>query len=164
MVDYLPQKGLSFFFQWGSLFAFFLGSCAISPSYPPSSIQSATSTKLHNLLLAQQGKFVLLHFWVSYYPNTQTDLKLLQNLLDAQKKQVAIIGISLDANGISVVKPFVEPLNLDYPILIGGEELAKLYKVSVLPKTFLFNPKGTLIEEFSGSLEWDQLISKLSLP
>jgi peroxiredoxin len=49
----------------------------------------------------------------------------------------AVLGISMDEDGWSVVKPFIEKMEIRYPVVLGNKRVAYLYgDVEALPLAF----------------------------
>lgn len=147
------------------LLCLLLTSCQTPSQKKLSSIQSINPKKLSNVLALNHGKYILLHFWVSYYRDYSRDLNILKRIQEKYSPQnILIIGISLDPNGISAVQPVIEELELEFPIFIAGEEIPKFYQIQSLPRTLVFNPSGQLSQEIAGPLDLDQLFLRLNLP
>ncbi len=51
----------------------------------------------------------------------------------------AVIGVSFDEEGWEVVRPFLEEQKVNYPVVLGDEELSARYDITALPKTLLID-------------------------
>jgi peroxiredoxin len=61
------------------------------------------------------------------------------------------VGVSLDEQGPEVVKKFVKQLGVNYPIVIGNEEVAEPYGgVDVIPTTFVIDRHGRIVNRHIG--------------
>ena len=50
-----------------------------------------------------------------------------------------MIGVSFDEEGWEVVRPFLEEQKVNYPVVLGDEELSARYDITALPKTLLID-------------------------
>lgn len=133
------------------------------------SCQKAPSFSLYDLsgkkvsLEDFNGKVVLLNFFATYCPPCRIEIPGFSHLFKKYKKQgFIVIGISLDEEPTKVLPYFVKYANVDYPILIGNDEVIAAYnQVFILPTSFLIDQKGCLIKKFVGLLEEKKLEEEL---
>ncbi len=56
---------------------------------------------------------------------------------------LAILGVSFDDDGWSAVRPYVQQLGVNYPMMVAGPELPESYRqVASVPTTLLINRQG----------------------
>jgi len=56
-----------------------------------------------------------------------------------------MVGISMDKEGIGIVQSFVDERGVNYPILMGDQNVAQRYGgISSIPTTFLINRDGII--------------------
>jgi len=98
------------------------------------------------------GKVVILDFWATWCPPCREEIPHLVKLQsDYQGKGLVIVGLSLDAEGASVVAPFAQEHAINYPMLIGNDEVAKAYGgVNSIPTTFVIDRQGKIVKRFIG--------------
>ena len=91
-----------------------------------------------------RGKIVLLNFWATWCGPCKIEMPWFMDFERRYKDQgFAVIGVSMDEEGWSVVKPFLEDLAVNYRILLGDATIAELYGgVEALPTTFLIDREG----------------------
>jgi peroxiredoxin len=64
----------------------------------------------------------------------------------------AVLGVSLDEGGWSVVKPFLAKTHIPYPILLGDDPTAQRFGIQSLPDTFLIDRQGRLAAAYRAGL------------
>ena len=98
------------------------------------------------------GKVVILDFWATWCPPCREEIPHLVQLQSKYQSQgLVIVGLSLDAGGAKDVAPFAEEHNINYPMLIGSDEVAKAYGgVSAIPTTFVIDRQGKVVKRFIG--------------
>jgi peroxiredoxin len=84
------------------------------------------------------GKVVLIDFWATWCAPCRGSMPWLNELhAKYESEGFAVLGISMDADGWTAVKPFVEKLEVKYPILLGTSRVGYLYgDVEELPLAF----------------------------
>jgi thiol-disulfide isomerase/thioredoxin len=99
-----------------------------------------------------KGKVVILDFWATWCPPCRAEIP---GFVALQKEYgdrgLAVVGVSLDTAGPSVVKTFGQRLGMNYPIVMGNETIADNYGgVSVIPTTFVIDRNGNIIASHQG--------------
>jgi peroxiredoxin len=99
-----------------------------------------------------EGKVVILDFWATWCPPCREEIPHFVQLQSKYQSQgLVIVGLSLDAGGVKDVAPFVEKHNVNYPMLIGNDDVAKAYGgVSAIPTTFVIDRQGKIVKRFIG--------------
>jgi peroxiredoxin len=109
-------------------------------------------------LASYRGSVVLLCFWATWCPPCREEMPSLNNLSRQMKnRKFAVIAVSLDRSEEDS-RDFFKKYPVDFPAL-ADTKLAvskSIYKVFMLPTTFLINKKGIIVEKFQGEEDWTE--------
>jgi cytochrome c biogenesis protein CcmG/thiol:disulfide interchange protein DsbE len=99
-----------------------------------------------------KGKVVILDFWATWCPPCVKEVPHFVALYEQYKdKGFAIVGISVDRAGISVVKSFVEKYRVNYPVLMTDRQVEKAYgDITSIPTTFVIDSAGNIRRTYVG--------------
>ncbi len=125
---------------------------------PGPSAKSAPSFTLQDLNGKQvslsdfKGKVVILDFWATWCPPCVKEIPHFIALYEQYKDQgFAIVGISVDREGISVVKSFARKYQVNYPILMTDGQVDKAYGgIPSIPTTFVIDSAGNIRQKYVG--------------
>lgn len=104
-----------------------------------------------------KGNVVLLNFWATWCKPCVAEMPLISELQEKVKGQkVKIIPLSLDFEGVEVVRKFYDKLNLDNLNIYhdSNETIIKTLKLKALPTTIILNEKGDKIAQILGEIDW----------
>lgn len=112
-----------------------------------------------------EGKVIILDFWATWCAPCIKEMPILQDLYNTHKERgFEIVGVSVDQQGVLVVKPFIEEQGLTFPNLIYTEEMAANYgegnpeifeaygPLQGIPSVFIINKKGEIIQKYVGEV------------
>jgi peroxiredoxin len=93
-----------------------------------------------------KGKVVLLDFWATWCGPCKIEIPwFIEFERQYKDKGFSVIGVAMDEEGWTVVKPFISELAINYRILQGTDSTAQLYGgVDALPTTFLIDRDGKI--------------------
>ncbi len=93
-----------------------------------------------------RGKVVLLNFWATWCAPCRLEIPWFMDFEQQNKNRgFAVVGISMDEEGWSVVRPFLGELRVNYRTLMGDAITASVYGgVDALPTTFLLDRSGRI--------------------
>jgi hypothetical protein len=76
-----------------------------------------------------------------------------------------VVAVSLDEEGWDVVRPFAEDLKLNFPVLLGNDELADRFGgIQALPTTLIIDKEGRVYSTHMGLVsmsDYEDEIKKL---
>jgi peroxiredoxin len=106
------------------------------------------------------GKVILVNFWATWCPPCVRELPAFIKLYETyQDKGFTIIGIALD-NKQDVID-FIDPMGVEYPILLGdqiGIKLTQEYgnRLGVLPYTVVIDRHGRIVERHRNEMSYEE--------
>lgn len=121
------------------------------PMAPDFTLQDAGGVSLK--LSDYKGKVVLLDFWATWCHGCKTEIPWYIDFQTKYKNRgLQVLGVSMDDNW-TPVRPFLAEHNVNYPVAVGDDEVAKLYKVQILPVTLLIDKKGRIADSHVGVVD-----------
>jgi len=103
-------------------------------------------------LSTTKGTVRLIDFWTTWCAPCREEIPMFKEL-HAQygERGFTLIGIAMDDEGVSVVKPFAEKNGIPYTTLIGSEGVATSFGGVVgYPTKFLVDRDGKIVETWVG--------------
>jgi peroxiredoxin len=113
------------------------------------------------------GKVVMINFWATWCPPCRREIPAFIELQEKYRdKGFAIIGVALDTPQAAM--DFVDPMGINYPILVGEEEgivLTQQYgnHLGVLPYSVILDRKGSITHTLLHELTYEE-VEKLISP
>ncbi len=105
-------------------------------------------------LSAYTGKVVLLGFWATWCGGCKVEIPWYVEFDKRYRAQgLAVIGVSTDEQGMAIVKPFLAQKQIEYPVVIGTDELAKQYNLTSMPMTLLIDRAGRIAVFHTGVVD-----------
>jgi cytochrome c biogenesis protein CcmG/thiol:disulfide interchange protein DsbE len=92
-----------------------------------------------------KGKVVLLNFWATWCAPCKEEIP---GFMDLQKQfgdDLVVLGVSLDEDGWTSVRPYVEQAHVSYPVMVADPNLPRPFrKIESVPTTFLIGRNGRI--------------------
>ncbi|MEO1086996.1 MAG: TlpA disulfide reductase family protein [Acidobacteriota bacterium] len=91
---------------------------------------------------------VVVNFWATWCGPCIREIPALSQI--HRQRAARVISINLDREGPSIVQPFVDQHNIDYPVLLGDLEVFTRYGGSAIPYTLVLDGDLRLVQSFRG--------------
>jgi peroxiredoxin len=109
-----------------------------------------------------RGKVVLLDFWATDCGGCKIEIPWYMEFARTyQGKGLAVVGVSMDIlyenlknaqEAWARVEPFAREQRINYPILMGDDQVTKAFGIKALPATYLIDENGRIATEYIGVL------------
>jgi len=109
------------------------------------------------------GKVVILDFWATWCGPCRMEIP---GFIELQKqyadKGLVVVGVSLDQDGASVVKTFMDKTGIIYPVVLGDETIVCAFGgVEGIPTTFIIDRNGRIVGMHVGYTEKTEFESEI---
>lgn len=114
-------------------------------------------------LSEERGKVVVLNFWATWCGPCRHEIPEFIELQDELgEDDLRIVGVSLDEEGFEAVEPFAEEMEINYPLVIGTDQIARAYGgIPAIPTTFILDQEGYVRHHVMGLATRDNLLPVL---
>jgi peroxiredoxin len=102
------------------------------------------------------GKVVLVNIWATWCPPCVEEMPSMQKLYNEfNGKNFEILAVSIDADGVDAVAPFMKTHKLSFPALMDPKGTIKsMYRVTGVPESFIIDKQGILVGKIIGPRDW----------
>jgi cytochrome c biogenesis protein CcmG/thiol:disulfide interchange protein DsbE len=101
-----------------------------------------------------KGRVVLLNFWATWCHGCKLEIPWFMEYQTRYKKRgLAVIGVSMDEDGWKSVEPYLEKKPMNYPVVVGGQDVAKRYGLESMPMTLLIDRDGKIVASHTGVVD-----------
>ena len=93
-----------------------------------------------------RGKVVLLDFWATWCGPCKIEIPWFMDFERQFKDQgFAVVGVSMDEDGWTAIKPYAQNMKMNYRILLGNDDVSTAYGgLDSLPTTLLIDRQGKI--------------------
>ena len=93
-----------------------------------------------------RGKVVLLNFWATWCAPCKQEIPwFIEFQRSHEQSGFAVLGVSMDEDGWHSVKPYIEEKRVNYPVMIGNDEVARLFGgLDSIPLTIIIDRSGRI--------------------
>ena len=103
-----------------------------------------------------KGKTVLLNFWATWCPPCRAEMSSMDKLSQMLKnKGLVILSVSTD-RAVTDVKDYLKKYPVSFSVVVDYNlnVSRSLYKVFMVPTTFLIDKRGIIVEKYFGEQDW----------
>lgn len=106
-----------------------------------------------------QGQVVIMNIWATWCPPCHDETPDFVDLYTEYKdKGLVILGVSIDEQGQSVVRPFMEKYEVNYPMVIDNGSIMDKYGPTMgIPTSYIIDKEGNLRYFSVGALTQKEL-------
>lgn len=99
-----------------------------------------------------KGRVVILDFWATWCGPCRMEIPGFVELQKQYGQQgLTVIGVSLDQEGPSIVKPFLKKFGINYPVVMGDRKIDQAFGGGEgLPTTFIIDREGRIVKKHIG--------------
>ena len=99
-----------------------------------------------------RGKVVLLNFWATWCPPCRIEIPWFDEFQQTHADRgLVVLGVSMDDDGWNAVKPYIESHGIKYRMVVGNDEIARLYGgLDAVPTTFILDRSGRIAATYAG--------------
>jgi cytochrome c biogenesis protein CcmG/thiol:disulfide interchange protein DsbE len=91
-----------------------------------------------------RGDVVLLNFWATWCAPCGVEIPMFIGFQRAYRdRNFVVLGVALDEDGWSVVRPYADAKKIDYPIVVGNDRISELFGgLKAVPTTLIIDRQG----------------------
>lgn len=121
------------------------------------------SQGLSKLIDQARGRVVLVNFWATWCGPCRKEFPDLERLRkQTSRSELEMISVSLDFDG-DMLRDYLRDNPLPYPTYLADQRLMSDLKLDAIPKTWIFAPDGTMIQNHDGPLTYEALRAVVQL-
>lgn len=117
---------------------------------PDFTLQSLDGKTVH--LSDFRGKAILLNFWATWCEPCKVEMPWIVDLQQKYaSKGLQVLGVAMDDAGPDEIAKFTRQMGVNYPVVIGKDEVADSYGgLPFLPTTFYIGRDGKIVDKVLG--------------
>lgn len=120
-----------------------------------------TQGKVHRLA-DYRGRWVVVNFWATWCVPCIREIPEIAAFA-RERRDVAVLGVAVDAEDAGKVKAFAAKVGHDYPLVLSDDKVEKqLGDPRALPVTRIYDPQGRVVYDRVGRV--DKAFLEKSLP
>jgi len=131
------------------------------PAAAPFSLQAADGSDVS--LADFEGQVVLLNFWATWCGPCKIEMPwFVEFQREYKDRGFTVLAVSLDEGGWDVVRPFVDDMKPNFPILLGDDQLAEQYGgIMALPTTMVIDRDGRITSRHTGLVSKSEYVDDI---
>lgn len=104
-----------------------------------------------------RGRPVIVNFWTTWCTECRTEVPELERVYRRYGSDVVVLGVNM-REPARVVRSFAEEYGATYPVLLDSDKkVAKAYRVTGVPETWIVSPEGVALQRFLGPVTAEQM-------
>lgn len=104
------------------------------------------------------GKVTVVNFWATWCLPCLVEIPTLHDVAKEYGKDVAVVGISVDAKSNAMLKAFIDKFEMNYTVAMATPEILRSFRVGdEVPVTFILDQQGRIVRKHVGYVEKEQL-------
>lgn len=121
------------------------------------SLQTASHMQLFRAINDARGKIVIVNFFASWCAPCVMETPGLINLRNSYPEdKVELLAIAMSDKEENILK-FMESSGINYPVYMGADSVAQVFRVRGLPKMLVYDQKGSLYLNHEGYMAEESL-------
>jgi len=93
-----------------------------------------------------RGDVVLLNFWATWCAPCRVEIPMFIRFQQAYRdRNFVVLGVALDEEGWSVVRPYADAKKINYPLVVGDDRVSDLFGgLKAVPTTYIIDRQGRI--------------------
>ena len=110
-----------------------------------------------------KDQVVLLNFWATWCVPCKIEMPwFVEFQREYKDKGFTVLAVSLDEEGWEVVRPFLEEMKPNFPVLLGDDETAERFGgVVALPTTVIVSRQGEIVSRHTGLVSKSEYVEDI---
>lgn len=104
-----------------------------------------------------KGKYLVINFWATWCPPCLKEIPAFVEFYEKNKDNVLILGLDYEQADKKAIQDFTDTFMVNYPIILfddkNGPQFAGFGEVFGMPTTYIYNPKGILVDFKMGEID-----------
>jgi peroxiredoxin len=98
-----------------------------------------------------RGKVVLLNFWTTSCRQCDGEIPWFMEFQQTYRDNLVVLGISLDKDGWTTARPYLEARRINYRVMVGGDDVVRQYgRLRSIPTTLIIDKWGRIAVTHTG--------------
>lgn len=109
------------------------------------------------------GKPTMIVFWAPWCGVCRADSPAVSRVQSMVGERANVVSIASEYDSLQDVQRYVDDVNVDYPVLLGGKKTAREFRVKAFPTVFFLDSEGNIDGSVVGYTTTAGLLARLFL-